>query len=165
MSSKKKTILFFTLLFFTAVATIAIQALFKYGSPAKNAPSSKQGQSDGHTPSATGEIGGIVDLTNQSEVTMDIKDFKYGKPNIKITKGTKVTWTNLDETQHNVMASHADDSDAHDAPSQDEIKPDVLAGPLLSKGESYSFTFNKVTGSPYHCSPHPDMKGSVTVVE
>lgn len=112
------------------------------------------------------EIGEIEDLTSQSQVSMDIKDYKYTKPNIKIKKGTKVTWTNQDAVQHNVMLDHGDDSNApHDAPVPDEVKPDVFAGPLLSKGESYSFTFTEASNDPYHCSPHPYMKGSVTVVE
>lgn len=107
----------------------------------------------------------IEDLTNQSEITMNIQDFKYEKPNIKIKKGTKVTWTNQDAVQHNVMAEHEGADQTHNAPSKDEVDPNELAGPLLAKGESYSFTFNEVSSSPYHCSPHPYMKGSVTVVE
>ncbi len=110
-------------------------------------------------------IGAMVDLTTQSEVTMDIKDFKYSKPNIKIKKGTKVTWTNQDTIKHNVMLEHEGSDKAHDAPTKEEVDPNELAGPLLAKGESYSFTFNEVTANPYHCSPHPFMKGSVTVVE
>lgn len=121
--------------------------------------------SDGHHNSDNADLGELVDLTSQSEVSMDIKDFKYEQPNIKIKKGTTVTWTNQDAVQHNVMQEHENDNDAHDAPSKDEEKPDVLASRLLAKGESYSFTFNEVSSSPYHCSPHPYMKGSVTVVE
>lgn len=111
------------------------------------------------------DIGTIVDLTNQSEVTMDIKNFKYEKPNIKIKKGTKVTWTNQDTIKHNVMLEHEGSDKPHDPPTASEVDPSKLAGPLLAKGESYTFTFNEVTANPYHCSPHPYMKGSVTVVE
>ncbi|MCW1908033.1 MAG: plastocyanin/azurin family copper-binding protein [Candidatus Saccharibacteria bacterium] len=170
MSSKKKTILFFLLLFFTAVITIAIQAAVQ-SSTSKNdqentaASAHDETNSDGHHNSDSEELGDVVDLTNQNEVSMDIKDFKYEKSNIKIKKGTNVTWTNQDEVQHNVMQEHENDNDAHDAPSKDEEKPDVLASRLLSRGESYSYTFNEVSTSPYHCSPHPYMKGSVTVVE
>lgn len=122
--------------------------------------------SDGHHNSNTETNNSpVTDLTNLSEVTMDIKDFKYEKPNIKIKKGTKVTWTNRDTIQHNVMSEHEGAEQAHDAPKPDEVKPDELAGPLLARGESYSFTFNEVSSNPYHCSPHPFMKGSVTVVE
>lgn len=110
-------------------------------------------------------LGAIIDLTSQSEVSMDIKDFTYEKPNIKIKKGTKVTWTNRDAIQHNVMLEHEGSSKPHDPPTKSEVDPTQLAGPLLARGESYSFTFNEAGGDPYHCSPHPYMKGSVTVVE
>lgn len=103
----------------------------------------------------------VVDLTSQSEVTMDINDFAFSKPNIKIKVGTKVTWTNRDSAKHNVIL----DDTASGAPTPAEVKADVFAGPLLTKGESYSFTFNKVSTNNYHCSPHPYMKGVVTVVE
>jgi amicyanin len=121
--------------------------------------------SDGHHSSNDQASGVVIDLTSQSKVSMDIKDFKYEKPKIKIKKGTIVTWTNQDAIQHNVMKEHDDDDTPHDPPSKDEVKPDVLAGQLLSRGESYSFTFNEVGNNPYHCSPHPYMKGSITVVE
>jgi plastocyanin len=61
------------------------------------------------------------------------------------------------------MKEHDNDGDAHDAPAKDEVRS--VAGPLLARGESYSFTFNDAGSIPYHCSPHPYMKGSVTVVE
>lgn len=109
--------------------------------------------------------GDMIDLTNQTEVSMDIKDFKYEQPNIKIKKGTKVTWTNRDTVRHNVMAEHEGSDQAHNPPTADQVDPNELAGPLLAKGESYSFTFKEVNSQPYHCSPHPFMKGSVTVVD
>jgi len=107
----------------------------------------------------------VIDLISQSEVSMDIKDFKYDMPNIKIKKGTKVTWTNRDTVKHNVMAEHEGADQAHDPPTKDQVNPNEFVGPLLEKDESYSFTFNEVSAKPYHCSPHPFMKGSVTVVE
>lgn len=110
-------------------------------------------------------IGEVIDLTAQSVVAMDIKDMRYARPNIKIKKGTTVTWTNQDTVKHNVMQEHSDSSSAHDAPLPGEVKSNVFAGPLLAKGESYSYTFNEVGTDPYHCSPHPYMKGSVTVVD
>ena len=121
--------------------------------------------SDGHHDNDSEESGDVLDLTAETEVFMDIKDYAYTKPNITIKKGTKVTWTNQDVVQHNVMAEHEGASQAHDPPIADQIDPDEFAGPLLERGESYSFTFNEASSNPYHCSPHPYMTGSVTVVE
>lgn len=106
-----------------------------------------------------------VDMTSLASVQIEIKDYKYSVPNIKIRKGTTVTWTNRDDIKHNVMKEHEDSDAAHDAPTLDQVKPDVFAGQLLAKGESYSFTFNETSTDPYHCSPHPYMKGSVTIVD
>ena len=169
--TRRQNLIAIILVVFAVGLAGAILVLDNYKKQAKETQSSTaehdETNSDNHHSSGDAqEIGEIVDLTNQTEVSMDIKDYKYTKPNIKIKKGTKVTWTNQDAIQHNVMLDHGDNSNApHDAPKPDEVKSDVFAGPLLSKGESYSFTFNEVSTDPYHCSPHPYMKGSVTVVE
>lgn len=167
--NKKETIMVVSVLVF---ALVLIAGVFTLSSspktdtkPAASTAEHDETNSDGHHYNDNSELGDVSDLTSQSEVSMDVKDFKYEQPNIKIKKGTTVTWTNQDAVQHNVMQEHENDNDAHDAPTKDEEKPDVLASRLLSKGESYSFTFNEVSSSPYHCSPHPYMKGSVTVVE
>ena len=120
--------------------------------------------SDGHHSVEAASTSDQIDLTNQATVNIDIKDFKYAKSNIKIKKGTTVVWTYRDTMEHNVMAEHSNSEEAHDAPTEETIQEDVLSGPMLAKGESYSFTFNEAGTDPYHCSPHPYMKGSVTVV-
>ncbi len=91
------------------------------------------------------------DLTSQNEVTMDIKDFDFEKPNIKVKVGTKVTWTNVDSARHNVII--------------DGEGEEGLGSELLAKGESYSYTFTKVGMTMYLCEPHPYMKGMINVVE
>ena len=83
--------------------------------------------------------------------TVEIKDSAYVPAKIQVKKGTKVTWTNMDNIQHDVTPD--DESDA------------FQGSELLSKGESYSVTFNTVGTYTYHCTPHPFMKGTVEVVE
>ena len=95
--------------------------------------------------------GGEQDLTEQQEVTMDIKDFDFEKANIKIKVGTKVTWTNVDSAKHNVVI--------------DGEGAEGLGSELLAKGESYSFTFTEAGMTSYLCEPHPYMKGMINVVE
>ena len=120
---------------------------------------------DGHGEEAIGTAEAVIDLTSQSEVAIDIQNFAYSKPNIKIKKGTKVTWTNQDTVKHNAMKAHEGDEGVHHALTEDQVKPDVFSGPMLAKGETYSFVFNTVEVAPYHCAPHPKMQGTVTVVE
>jgi amicyanin len=109
------------------------------------------------------ELGPVVDLSDQPEVEIDIKDYAYSRPNIRVTEGTKVVWTNRDTVGHNVMKEHDAGDRAHEAPSADDVRDDVFAGPLLAKGERYSFTFNEVGSYPYHCAPHPYMQAVVVV--
>ncbi len=85
-------------------------------------------------------------------VSVDIKDFAFATPKLKIKKGTKVTWTNQDSAKHDVTVDNGD-SEA------------FMGSELLAKGESYDFTFNTIGTYSYNCSPHPYMKASVEVVE
>lgn len=141
--------------------TRSIEQVNKDASHTATAVHSDQGYND---TSASSTVD-LVDLTNQTEVGINIQESGYSRPNIKIKKGTKVTWTNLDTVEHNAMAEHSGEEHAHAAPAKDEVRPDLFAGPLLTKGESYSFTFNEVGTIGYHCAPHPFMKGSIAVVE
>jgi amicyanin len=88
---------------------------------------------------------GSSDASATNSVT--IQDFAFSPKNITVKVGTSVTWTNQDSVKHNVA-------------SDDEGGPD---GPLLAKGETYSYTFKKVGTFDYHCAPHPYMKATVTV--
>lgn len=83
------------------------------------------------------------------EVT--ISDFAFGPKQISIKVGTTVTWTNQDSVEHNVKMENG----SSDGPSSE----------LLGKGESYSYTFKKAGVYSYLCTPHPTMKGTVTVTE
>lgn len=108
----------------------------------------QMGKKDGKA-AQTSSGGGDQDLTAKTEVSMDIKGFAFANKTIKIKKGTKVTWTNQDDARHNVVA-------------KEDGGP---MGPLLGKGENYSFTFDTVGTFNYNCEPHPYMKGVVNVVE
>lgn len=91
------------------------------------------------------------DQVQSGTVEMDIAGSAYQKSDITIKKGTTVVWTNQDAIEHDV--------------TPDEENPAFEGSELLSRGQSYSFTFNEVGTYTYHCTPHPFMTGSVTVVE
>ena len=84
------------------------------------------------------------DMTSQSQVTIDMKNIAFVPQNIKISKGTKITWTNSDSVSHYV------NTDSHPAhtyqadQNSEELKP----------GDSYAYTFNQSGIYPYHCSAH-----------
>jgi len=66
----------------------------------------------------------------------------------------KVIWKNLDDTPHTVTPDHrASDSYSGDFGSIGVIKP----------GESFEFLFTEAQEIPYHCEPHPWMKGTIII--
>ena len=150
-------------------AVIAVGLLVFFddrNSPSADSSEHSAGADDhAHHHAEEADLGTVVDLTGQSTVQINIKNYAYARPNIQVTKGTKVTWTNQDAVAHNVMKEHDDGDQAHEAPSANEVRDDVFAGPLLAKGEHYSFTFNEVGSYPYHCAPHPYMQAVVVVTE
>jgi plastocyanin len=80
---------------------------------------------------------------------VSIEDFAFAPANIVVEVGATVTWTNEDSTRHTVTS---DDGD-------------VLDSPLFGRGETYSHTFTAPGDYYYHCDPHPQMRGLVTVRE
>ena len=102
----------------------------------------------------------LVDLTNDSEVKIDIDSTGYKVANIKIKLGSTVVWTNQDTVEHTIMTGNMDDSQSH---STSDDKSELMS-PVLKNGESYSYTFNEVGNYSYHCSKHPSDKANVTVV-
>jgi plastocyanin len=80
----------------------------------------------------------------------------FNPKEIKITKGTKVIFTNNDTTQHWPA------SGPHPAHT---LYPgfDALKG--LAQGETYTFTFDKVGEWPYHDHLNPSVTGKIKVVE
>lgn len=95
------------------------------------------------------------DMTNQKEITIHMSGILFNHMNIKISKGTKVTWVNDDQEIHYV---NTDSHPAHTYFTAQNSK-------ALQKGDSYSVAFDTVGAYPYHCSAHAGtMVGSIIVV-
>ena len=75
-----------------------------------------------------------------------IADFAFSPPNLSVSAGTTVTWTNTDPLGHSVVAG--DDS---------------FASGDLAGGATFEFTFEEPGEYPYMCGIHPSMTGTVTV--
>ena len=82
--------------------------------------------------------------TSTSSVT--IRDFEFDPKAITVDVGTTVTWTNEGPTAHTATA----DDGTFDTGN-------------LVKGASGSYKFTKAGTYNYHCTPHPQMKATVTV--
>lgn len=82
-----------------------------------------------------------------------INNFAFVEKEITIKKGTTVTWTNEDSVMHTVT------------PDSGEATAEFAGSGDLDNGDSYSVTFNIIGSYSYHCAPHPQMEGTVTVIE
>ena len=85
-------------------------------------------------------------------VQATIKDFAL--PDLTVAVGTIVTWTNEDGAPHTTTSGQGgtfDDAGWNSA--------------SLSKGKSFSHTFDQVGTFPYTCRIHPSLSGTVTVTE
>jgi len=79
-------------------------------------------------------------------VPVTIANFQFRPPTLNISVGDTVTWTNNDSTTHTATA----DNSAWDSGR-------------LAPGQSYSMIFNNPGSFTYHCSIHPNMRGSIVV--
>ncbi len=76
-----------------------------------------------------------------------IEDFAFAPANIVVDAGTTVTWTNNDGVGHTVTSDDGDELDS----------------PLFGKNKTFSHKFDTPGVYAYHCRPHPNMRGLVTV--
>ena len=95
-------------------------------------------QDDEKGVSAGGEAASVV-----------IKSFKFVPAELKVKKGTTVTWRNEDSAPHTVESTTADNK--------------VLESDELSPGDTFTFTFDETGTFNYKCGLHSSMKGKVIV--
>jgi plastocyanin len=94
---------------------------------------------DGSDPSKETPAFGVT------EVRLD--DFAFAPASIEIDAGTTVTWTNYDGTGHTVTSDEGDELDSE----------------LLDETETFRHTFDTPGEYYYHCEPHSNMHGLITV--
>jgi plastocyanin len=80
--------------------------------------------------------------------TVDIAKFAFVPKEITVEPGTRVSWTNHDETPHTVTSQGA---------------KKVLSSPGLDLDDHYEFVFTDEGDYPYLCTVHPMMTGVVHV--
>jgi plastocyanin len=84
---------------------------------------------------------------DRTQITMTIGNVRSGfvPTTFTVKKGTRVTWTNADTTDHTVTGNG-------------------WTSPTIHAGESWSYTFNTAGSFDYHCNIHPVMQGTINVV-
>lgn len=96
-----------------------------------------------------------MDMENMSmadTVVVDIKNLAYAMDRIEIDAGTTVVWRNMDPVQHSITADGMDGMGGMGFDSG-----------LIEPGMSWAMTFSEEGSFPFHCTPHPFMKGTVVV--
>jgi plastocyanin len=84
--------------------------------------------------------------TPSSTVDIDIAKFAYGPKEITIAPGTKIIWTNHDETPHTVTSNDKS-----------------FASKGLDTDDKFEHTFTSEGDFSYICTVHPFMTGVVHV--
>jgi 3',5'-cyclic-AMP phosphodiesterase len=84
------------------------------------------------------------DGSNERQVS--ISNFTFDPATLEVRAGTKVTWTNHDDTPHTVTSTEK-----------------RFSSPALDTDDHFSFTFATAGEYPYYCSIHPRMTGKVVV--
>jgi plastocyanin len=77
-----------------------------------------------------------------------IDDFEFRPAELRVAPGTTVTWTNRDDSPHNVASA---------------ATPRLFRSRLMEAGESFAFTFDQPGRHEYYCALHPHMTGVVVV--
>jgi amicyanin len=83
-----------------------------------------------------------------SATNVRMANYAFSPASLTVTAGDTVTWTNTDQAPHDVTTTSA---------------PVSIHSPMLSKGQSWSYTFSTPGTYAYICSIHPDMKATVIV--
>ncbi|MFN3404538.1 MAG: plastocyanin/azurin family copper-binding protein [Cytophagaceae bacterium] len=94
---------------------------------------------------------------HEKEVRVKIIGNSFYPKVLEIAPGTTVKWVNEDVFTY----FEGEYSGIHNALAYEG--PEKFASPMLGHGESYSFTFTKEGNYEYMCTPHPYMKGKITV--
>jgi plastocyanin len=76
-----------------------------------------------------------------------IAGFQFGPGTLKVSAGQKVTWTNTDDTPHQVTL----------------VGPDGRRSDVMLKGQSATMQFDAAGNIAYICGLHPTMKGTIEV--
>jgi plastocyanin len=92
--------------------------------------------------------GGLLGADAQDGAAVTIVDFAFQPASLEVPAGSTVTWTNSDAATHTVT----DDSGAFDSGR-------------LAPGASFSQTLDTAGTFTYHCEIHPQMVGTIVVME
>lgn len=90
---------------------------------------------------------GAAPAAYAADAAVTISNFTFAPQVLTVPAGTRVVWTNHDDTVHLVAGT----------------PPDTLRSPPLDTGDHYGFLFVKRGTYRYFCALHPMMTGTIVV--
>jgi len=78
---------------------------------------------------------------------VEIKNFGFNPPELRIKKGDTVVWVNRDSAGHTITSDSGNE----------------LSSPTISQNQEYRHTFTQSGTFNYHCTVHTSMKAKVIV--
>ncbi|QLH07591.1 cupredoxin domain-containing protein [Nitrosopumilus ureiphilus] len=82
------------------------------------------------------------------------QNYVPNQADVLLSVNNLVTWQNDDDTAHTVTPDHR---------TTDSYSGDFGSNGVLKPGDTYEFLFTEPQEVPYHCQPHPWMKGKIIV--
>lgn len=117
--------------------------------PTTTGTGAEDGTSGNSGEAANGNTGGTTGGEAEAEVTVLIdENAMFNTPELRVKKGTTVTWVNNDDIAHNVYEMN-----------------DLFRSEDMVQGSSFSYTFDQPGTYSYVCSFHPSMEATVIVEE
>lgn len=98
------------------------------------------------TAPATSTGGGT---SSSGAVAVSMKNIAFSPATVTVKVGQKVTWTNEDSVQHNVISQSGE----------------KISSPNFGQGATFSFTPTKAGTIAYVCTIHPGMNGKIIVTK
>jgi plastocyanin len=129
-----------TLLAIPAVLVLAVAGCGSDSNSSDSGSSNSSSASESTTSTPATPAGGVT------ANAVAIKGFAFNPAENTVKVGQRVTWTNEDSTEHNVIADSGE-----------------FKSPDLKQGDKFSFTAKKAGTFSYICTYHPQMKATLTV--
>jgi plastocyanin len=122
----------------TLLLLCALVALAAAGCGGGNDNGGSTGSGSSSTPASSSSGGGVA---------IKMQNIQFAPKDVTVKVGQKVTWTNDDNTDHNVTAESGADFKSKD----------------FGNGATFSFTPDKAGTIKYVCTIHPGMTATLTV--
>jgi plastocyanin len=131
-------------------ATLLLVAACSSGGGATTAPSAAPAEPSAAASEAPASEAPAAAACEKSaaggEVDVSIEGFAFNPADITATVGQTITFTNGDSAPHTAT-----------------LDDGSCTTPNIANGASEGLTFNAAGTYPFHCTVHPDMKGTITI--